>query len=200
MGLLDTVFGLFGDGDESPEPSTNPEILFELTGAAMTMEEDLGYAPTGHAALCFSAPDADHFETTLDDLEAVLDASEADVGTRSRFLEDGHGFRWIVIEDDVVEDLVTTLRFASETLVERNYDEHLLAALISFERRDRRAYWLYSFDRGTFYPFVPDGDRERDTATEFRLRSVLDPALPVEQDESEWYPLWPDRPGQHPWE
>lgn len=200
MGLFDSILGLFGDDDSAPEPSTKPEILFKLSGAALTMKDDLGYEPTSHAALVFAAPDADHFETTLDDLKSVLDASEADVGTRSRFLEDDHGYRWIVIEDDSVEELVTTLRFASETLVERNYDEHLLAALLSFERRDRQAYWIYSFERGTFYPFVPDGERERDTATEFRLRSVLEPELPVEPEESEWYPLWPDQPGQHPWE
>lgn len=200
MGLLDALRDLLGGEKDAPEPSTDPAVLFELSGVALTMESELGYEPTGHAALCFSAPDSDHFETTIDDLRAVLEASEADVGTRARFHEDDHGFRWVVLEDDSVEDLVTNLQFAGETFVERSYDEHLLAALLAFERKGRRAYWIYSFDRGTFYPFVPDGDRERDAATEFRLRSVLDPELPVEPDESEWYPLWPDRPGDHPWE
>lgn len=199
MGLLDTIRGLFGGGDDAPEPSTDPEIIFELSGAALTMESDLGYEPTGHAALCFSAPDTQYFESTIDDLRAVLEASEAEVGTEARFHEDDHGYRWVVIEDDSTEELVTNLRFAADTFVERDYDEYLLAALLAFERKGRRAYWIYSFDRGTFYPFVPDGDRERDAATEFRLRSVLGPEIPVEPDESEWYPLWPSEQGAHPW-
>ena len=45
-----------------------------------------------------------------------------------------------------------------------------------------------------------EGDHERDNKTEFKLQSVLDGELGIEDDESYWYPLWPDRPGGHPWE
>jgi len=58
---------------------------------------------------------------------------------------------------------------------------------------------VHSFRRGSYYPFVPDGD-ERDSRTAFKLSSVMDGELDVEGDQSFWYPLWPDQPGGHPWE
>jgi hypothetical protein len=201
MGLFDRLTGLFGSGDGTVH-RPDPQDLLELSGVALTMETDLGYEPTGHGALCFSESDDAGFELTIDDLRGVLEATETDTGTEFEFREDDHGYRWVVLLADDVETLVTNLQFAGSTFVERQYEAQLLAALVAFERDDSRAYLIYSFDRGTFYPFVPRADepRERDTPTEFRLRSVLDGELPIEPDESRWFPLWPDRPGRDPWE
>jgi hypothetical protein len=202
MGLFDRLTDFFG-GTGEPAFEPDSEDLLALSGAALTMSDDLGYEPTGHGALCFSTPaDGDSFELTLEDLRGVLKATEAETGMDVSFQSDDHGYQWVVLVDDAVESLVTNLQFASQTFVERGYDEHLLAVLLAFERDDTTAYLVYSFDRGRFYPFVPspDAERERDTPTEFRLRSVLDAELPIEADESQWYPLWPDRPGDHPWE
>ena len=63
-----------------------------------------------------------------------------------------------------------------------------------------RAYWIYSFRRGAYYPFAPRGGTERDHGLEFKLRSVLEGELDVEADEAYWYPLWPDAEGGHPWD
>jgi hypothetical protein len=202
MGLFDRLTGLLGSTSE-PAFEPDSEDLLELSGVALTMRDDLGYEPTGHGALCFATPaETDSFELTLEDLRGVLEATEAETGMDVSFREDDHGYQWVVLVDDAVESLVTNLQFASQTFVERGYDEQLLAVLFAFEREDTTAYLVYSFDRGRFYPFVPksDAERERDTPTEFRLRSVLDAELPIETDESQWYPLWPDRPGSHPWE
>lgn len=202
MGLFDRLTDLFGSSAD-PDLEPDSEDLLELSGTALTMSDDLGYEPTGHGALCFSTPaDEESFELTLDDLRGVLEATEAETGMNVSFEDDGHGFQWVVLVDDAVESLVTNLQFASQTFVESGYDEQLLAVLLAFERDETTAYLVYSFDRGRFYPFVPkpDAERERDTPTEFRLRSVLDGELPIETDESQWYPLWPDRPGNHPWE
>ena len=68
------------------------------------------------------------------------------------------------------------------------------------ERADgTRAYWIYSFRRGAYYPFVPTGGRERDSSAEFKLESVLDGELTVEEEKEYWYPLWPHGDG-HPWD
>ena len=45
---------------------------------------------------------------------------------------------------------------------------------------------------------MPSGRRERDTRTEFKLDSVLDGELTVEDDTEYWYPLWP-KGDAHPW-
>jgi len=191
---------LFGRGESTEARAADSEDLLALPGAALTIERRVGYAPTGAAALCFAAADAGGFEETIADLRGVLDATEADAGTTTDWREDGHGYRWLVLADDEQEDLASALQFAAETFAEREFGDELLAALVAFAADDRRAYLVYTFDRGRFYPFAPEGTDERDTAAEFRLQSVLESELPFEDDRSQWFPLWPDRPGAHPWE
>jgi hypothetical protein len=70
--------------------------------------------------------------------------------------------------------------------------------LFSFERDGTTAYWVYSFRRGAYYPFVPTGGHERDGSLEFKLESNLDGELEIEDDTSYWYPMWPDGDA-HPW-
>jgi hypothetical protein len=51
-------------------------------------------------------------------------------------------------------------------------------------------YVVYLAKRGTFYPFAPSGKEKRDTELELRLRSVLGKDLPIEEDLSNWFPIW----------
>ncbi len=205
MGLLDTirqVLGVQAEADATRE--ADPEDLFGMSTAYVTMEADLGYRPVGEAALCFSAVDSTDFADAVSEVETILDAGEDETGTVSRLREDEYGYQWVVLDDDDFEDLVTNIHFAADTLVEQGFGSRLLAAVFAFEELDReearRAYWMYSFRRGAYYPFVPTADEERDQRTEFKLESVLDGELDIEDDESYWYPLWPDAPGTHPWE
>jgi len=80
------------------------------------------------------------------------------------------------------------------------FGSRLLAAVFGFERDGVDAYWIYSFRRGAYYPFSPKGTSDRNQQVEFKLQSVLDGELGLEDDEAYWYPLWPDTPGNHPWE
>jgi hypothetical protein len=106
----------------------------------------------------------------------------------------------VVLRDDDPEDLVTSVHFAADEFVERGYGSRLLAAVFGFESGGDPAYWIYSFRRGAYYPFAPRRGKERANDVEFKLQSVLDGELDVEDDESYWYPMWPDRDGGHPWE
>jgi hypothetical protein len=54
----------------------------------------------------------------------------------------------------------------------------------------RPLYLVYLAKRGTFYPFAPTGDEQRDNELELRIRAVVADDLPVEQDLSRWFPLW----------
>ena len=202
MGLLDSlrsVLGVRTDADATRE--ADPEDLFGMSTAYVTMEADLDFAPVDAAALCFSGVDSTDFDATVDDVEEILRAGEAETGTTFYRHEDDHGYRWVVLDDDDPEDLVTSVHFAADTFVERGYGSRLLAAVFGFERsrNGTRAYWIYSFRRGAYYPFVPTSGRERDNRLEFKLQSVLDGELDVEDDESYWYPLWPGDDGGHPW-
>ncbi len=202
MGLFDSVKAALGIRAEADATSdADPEDLFGMSTAYVSMYADLDFESVGEAALCFSSVDSTDFRDTVDEVADLLHAGEEETGTAFDFHEDDHGYSWVVLTDGDEEDLVTSIHFAADTLVERGYGSRLLAAVFGFERaRDgQQAYWVYSFRRGAYYPFVPDrGDHDRQL--EFKLDSVLDGELSVEPDKEYWYPLWPDRPGGHPWE
>ncbi|QSG04513.1 PspA-associated protein PspAB [Halapricum desulfuricans] len=203
MGLFDGLkqaLGLKAEADATRD--ADPDDLWGMSTAYVTMEADLDYVPTGDAALCFAAVDSTDFTDALENVEAILQAGEAETGTTAEFVEDGHGYHWVVLGDDTFEDLVTSIHFAADELIEQGYGSRLLAALFAFDHptEDRSVYWVYSFRRGAYYPFAPlPGERERDSSAEFKLQSVLDGELDLEDDEAYWYPLWPEGDG-HPWE
>lgn len=199
MGLLDGLRSALGMSAEADATrNANPEDLFGMSTAHLTMEANLGFDSVGMAALCFSGVDSTDFENAVEEVEAILEAGEVETGTEARFVDDSHGYEWVVLEDPDFEDLVTSVHFAADTLIERGYGSRLLAALFGFEK-DGPVYWVYSFRRGAYYPFAPRSGNERDSTVEFKLESVLDGEVEVEQDKEYWYPLWPSA-GKHPWE
>ncbi len=54
----------------------------------------------------------------------------------------------------------------------------------------RAMYLVYLAKRGTFYPFAPMGNEQRDNELELRIRAVVSEDLPIEADLSRWFPLW----------
>ncbi|WP_458208480.1 PspA-associated protein PspAB [Haladaptatus sp. NG-SE-30] len=201
MGLLDglrEVLGIRAETDAGRD--ADPEDLFGMSTAYVTMEADLGYEPVGMAALCFSQVDSMDFREAVDEVHAILEAGKEETGTDAWAHEDDHGYSWVVLEDDDFEDLVTSLHFAADTFVEEGYGSRLLAALFGFQRDGNYVYWVYSFRRGAYYPFAPKSGHDRDSSAEFKLESLLDGELEIEPEKEYWYPLWPDRASQHPWE
>lgn len=198
MGVLDSIREVLGiKATTDATRAADPDDLFQLSGASVTMEADLDYEPLSVAGIGFSAMGSTDFRDALRDVEAVLDGE----GWASVH-EDDHGYTWAVADRTDFESLVTDLYVAADTLDDRGYGDRLLAAVFGFESHhaDGRVYWVYSFRRGSFYPFAPRPMRERDTTVEVKLQSVLDGELDVEDDTGYWYPLWPDRDGGHPWE
>lgn len=192
MGLGDRLRRLFGRKTQERVQQTDTDTLLELPTAAIQLEE-LGYTMVQEAGLCF---DTDTTAETLGELVSVIESvNDAPVRTAG----DRHGYRWLVVSGRGIEDLATGLAFAVEEIEAAGHGDGLLAAAVGFQN-EQTAYLIYSFERGRYYPFVPTGTTERDSKTEFKLRSLLDPHLPIEPDESEWYPLWPDSPTGHPWE
>jgi hypothetical protein len=198
MGFLDSIREALGiKASTDATRAADPDDLFQLSGASVTMEADLDYEPLSVAGIGFSAMGSTDFRDALRDVEAVLDGD----GWASVH-EDDHGYTWAVADRTDFESLVTDLYVAADTLDDRGYGDRILAAVFGFEpdQGDGRVYWVYSFRRGSFYPFAPRPMRERDTTVEVKLQSVLDGELDVEDDTGYWYPLWPDHDGGHPWD
>jgi hypothetical protein len=204
MGLLDTLreaLGMRAEADATRGAA--PDDLFGMSTAYVTMEANLDYRSTGDAALCFSGVDSTEFTDAVRAIEEILAAGEEETGTAFDVRTDGKGYEWVVLHDDDPEDLVTSVHFAADELTERGFGSRLLAAVFAFERPqdEGTAYWLYSFRRGAYYPFVPDPDahHERVSRLERKLETVLEGELEVEPEKEYWYPLWPES-GRHPWE
>lgn len=199
MGIFDSlrqVLGLSAEADATR--AADPEDLFGMSTAYFTMEAELGYEPTGEAALCFSNVDSASFEAAQTEVERILEAGKEETGTEARFNTDSHGYQWVILDDPDFEDLITSMHFAADTFVEEGFGSRLLAAVFAFEK-DTPVYWVYSFRRGAYYPFAPQSGNERDSSAEFKLQSALEGELEVEDDTEYWYPLWPDGTG-HPWD
>ncbi len=203
MGLFDPIKQLLGFGAETAATrGADPEDLFGMSTAYLTMEANLGYEPTGEAALCFADVDSTAFRDAVEQVREILTVGES--GAVAEFQEDEYGYQWIVLEAADFEDLVTGIHFAADTLIEERFGSRLQAAVFAFEATERASgtetlYWIYSFRRGSFYPFAPQPGNERNQTVEYKLSSVLDGELDVEDDTQYWYPLWPDRTGDHPW-
>ncbi|WP_330630357.1 PspA-associated protein PspAB [Halocatena halophila] len=199
MGLLDSLRAMLGTSAETDATrAADPDDLFGMSTAYLTMAADLGFDPSGEAALCFSNVDSASFEQAEQEVKEILEAGREETGTEASFNTDSHGYQWVILEDPEFEDLITSMHFAADTFVEKGFGSRLLAAVFAFEK-DSPVYWVYSFRRGSYYPFAPQSGHERDSTTEFKLQSTLDGELDVEDETDHWYPLWPDGRG-HPWE
>jgi hypothetical protein len=110
--------------------------------------------------------------------------------------EDSYGYRWLLLDDSDVEDLVNRVHLVNSLLAENGWGPQLLCSVFGVvpgEGADSTArpfFLVYLFKRGTFYPFAPVGKERRDNELELRVRSVLGSDLPVEPDVSRWFPLW----------
>lgn len=122
-------------------------------------------------------------------------ATPAAVGTLTQ-AEDSYGYRWLLLDDTDVEDLVNRVHLVNSSLADNGWGPQLLCSVFGVvpgEGADASAhpfYLVYLFKRGTFYPFAPLGKERRDNELELRVRSVVGSDLPIEADLARWFPLW----------
>ncbi len=103
--------------------------------------------------------------------------------------KDEYGYLWVVLKDKEFEDIVATIQMIAQTLIEHGFGTQLLCAVYRFIG-ESTVYWIYSFKQGSYYPFVPLKDKQRDNAREFRIKAIMEKEMPVEKDMARWYPLW----------
>jgi len=187
LGLADVLFGRKKLKDAAEER------LFAISTARITLETELGLKPSGAAGVCFKSLSAGEFVRAENDLQELLDAVAAENASKLERKSDDLGFEWLVVRDPDFEDLVTTVHAIAQELQDRGFGTQLLAALFPFEGKfkEGRAYWVYGFKQGAFWPFVPTGKgQERDNAEELELKAKLEPELPIEGDLTRWFGLF----------
>jgi hypothetical protein len=184
VGIRDVLFGRKG------LKKAQQEALFALPSAAVTMEADLGLRPAGVAAVVFKPLSAGEFVRAENELQELLDVAARESSSRIERRSDDYGFEWLVVRDEHLEDAVTTVHLVASELVARGFGEQLLAAVFRFDGGNQPVYLIYGYKRGTFWPFVPTGERERDNAEELELKAKLEKELPIEPDLSMWFALF----------
>jgi hypothetical protein len=187
MGFLDAILG------RSKPVKPNLDVLFAVPAAGLTLQAELGLAPTGAGAVCFATAEGQSANEVREEALALLTAGPA---SRAIASQDQYGYTWITVNrtDRDLSGLVTDLHAINATLADSGYGPGLLCTVIGFAGEgdgDRRRVGLvYLFKRGTVYPFAPTGRDSRDTALELQLRAHLSDELPIESDLGRWFPIW----------
>jgi hypothetical protein len=186
VGLFDILRGK----REIKQPAT--DRLFAMSTAYETMQSGMGLASSGEAAIVFQPLATADFEGIVKDMEEILKGTGEETGTTIAARDDEFGYRWMVLSDPDMEDLVVGLNAVSTEIQGGGYGDRLLAAVFSFrDEKNRKAYGIYNFKRGAFYPFVPAaGSQQRDNERELRLKAQIGADLPVEAELERWFPLW----------
>jgi hypothetical protein len=169
-----------------------PDRLFAMATAGVKLEMEMGLTTTGSAAIVFQPLSTADFDEVVADMEEVVRGTGGDTGTTVEKRDDKFGYRWMVLNDPDLEDLVVGVNGVSSALQAGGYGDRLLAAVFGFrDQAGKRVYWIYNYKRGAFYPFVPaPGEQARDSERELRLKAQIGADLPVEQELGRWFPLW----------
>ena len=153
----------------------------------MTLDVECGLKPAGAGAVVFKPLSAGEFTRAESDVEQLVQSVAADQGSKLDRTSDSYGFEWVIVRDPDLEDQVTAVYGLANGLTEQGFGAQLLAGAFKF---DSDVYWIYGFKTGTFWPFVPAGDKERDNARELELKAKLEPELPIEKDMQKWFGLY----------
>jgi len=168
------------------------DALFGVTGAAITLEAAGGMKPTGQAAVCFKPASGQGFAAAAEELQGLLELAVKEAGSTLKVTDDRFGYRWVVLADPEMEDLVTSVHLVNSTLEQHGFGPQLLCSVFAFTAGSggQRFHLVYLYKRGTFYPFAPlDGER-RDNELELRVKAALGGDLPIEPELARWFALW----------
>ncbi len=173
----------------------NSDAIFSLSSAYITLETKLGLKSTGRSAMSMKAVDGMYFSDMKEEIQRFLDASKTDFDLRYRTLTDSYGYLWIIIEGKHMEDILAGVTAVGDTVQEKGFSDKLLAAVFEFSsnienNNNSIQYLIYNYKRINFYPFIPIGQKNRDTEQEMKILSAIEQEVKFEKDMTFWYPIW----------
>jgi hypothetical protein len=183
VGFTDVLFG------RKRLKGAAADRIFALSTAQVTLDVELGLKTAGAAAVCFKPLSAGEFVRAENEMQELLGATATQSHSKIERRTDDLGFEWIVVRDPEIEDLVATVHLIGSELVDRGFGPQLLAAIFKFAGA-KTVYFIYGYKTGTFWPFVPESEKERDNSEELELKAKLEKELPIEPDLTKWFALY----------
>ncbi|MEZ5122614.1 MAG: hypothetical protein R2736_13710 [Solirubrobacterales bacterium] len=187
MGFLDALLGR----RKSVGPAQQ-DRLFAMSTAYVTLETSQDVHSRGVAAIVFQPLATADFNEIVKDMVEVVKSTGAETGTVVDTSDDSYGYRWMILRDAEVEDLVVGVNAVYEALQIGGYGDRVLAAVFAFEDGQKQPlYFIYNVKRGSWYPFVPAaGDQQRSVERELQLKAQIGHEMPIEPELERWFPLW----------
>ena len=187
MGFLDALLGR-----RKVAGPAKRDRLFAISTAYVTLQTSFDVRPRGVAGLVFQPLATGDFAQIVREMEEVVRSTGEETGTQVESRDDEFGYRWIVLRDPDVEDLVVGVNAVSEALQIGGYGDRLLAAVFAFQdAQGKPVYFIYNYKRGWWYPFVPaPGEQQRSVERELQLKAQIGSELPTEPELERWFPLW----------
>jgi hypothetical protein len=167
--------------------------LFSLSSAQITLETNLNLKSTGKAAIGLKNVSGRLFAETVEEIKNYLDVSKRESDLSYRMISDSYDYMWIVFQSANVEDIISCISAAGEIVHDRGFSKQLFVAMFQFRiYNDKKTnhYLVYNYATNKFYPFVPLRKNERDNKIENKIMETIINEMPLERDESLWYPIW----------
>lgn len=187
MGLFDSLLGR-----RKVAGPAKADRLFALSTAYVTLQTSHDVTPRGVGAIVFQPLATADFGSVVSEMEELVRGTGQETGTTVETTEDTFGYRWTILRDPDVEDLVVGVNAVNEALQVGGYGDRVLAAVFAFEDAVKKpVYLIYNVKRGAWYPFVPaPGQQQRSVERELQLKAQIGAELPIEPELERWFPLW----------
>ena len=185
MGIFSGLFG------RTTIKNADREKFFSIVGAAYEIQGSAKIRKLDKAGIVMNPAESVYFDRLNSEIRSLMNISNRSTGVRYEITDDEFGTRWVVLDDPDFEDIVSALHLIGEAVADHGFGDRLLASVFAFEFERQKVYWIYNYKTGKFYPFIPNGPRQRDNATEMRLGEIMkEQKLPVERKLENWYALW----------
>ena len=164
MGLFDVLRGK----RELKQPAA--DRLFAMSTAYVKMEMELELPTSGKAAIVFQPLATSDFEGIVRDMEEVVKGTGEETGTTVSSTDDEFGYRWMILTDPDMEDLVVGVNAVSTAIQGGGYGDRVLCAVFALPRRARQARLLdLQLQARRLLPVRPGG---RGAAARLRARAA----------------------------
>ena len=105
--------------------------------------------------------------------------------------DDEFGYRWMILNDPDMEDLVVGVNAVSTAIQAGGYGDRVLCAVFAFEdAHGSRSTSSTTTSAAAGTRSSRPGAQQRDNERELRLKAQIGADLPIEPELERWFPLW----------